>query len=152
MLLDLNLMQYQPHLKLKSEGGKWMVGDRIRSKFVHLSPEELVRQLLIHYLIEIKNYPKAKIQVEKQIEWNERKFRFDILVYNETIQPFMLVECKSYKVQLEQSVLDQISKYNIEIGAPYLLVSNGQYVACFQLNAEAQEYQLIPEIPDFPVD
>ena len=80
-----------------------------------MTPEELVRQLMIHYLTEKLNYPKSKIQVEKSIKVNNMEKRFDILVYNTDIKPFMIIECKSYKIPIQQNQSNQVSLYNSEI-------------------------------------
>ena len=48
----LNLPQYA--FRTKMEGGKKMIFDPIRKKFVVLTPEEWVRQHCIRFLIEEK--------------------------------------------------------------------------------------------------
>jgi hypothetical protein len=84
-----------------------------------------VRQNFIQYLIQVLNYPDAMIAVEKSLELNGMKRRFDLLVYDTDHQPWMLVECKATTVSLGQPVLDQVLRYNISIPVPYLIITNG---------------------------
>ena len=70
MLIELDLLKYQNKLQLKTEFGKYFIGDKIRNKYVAMTPEELVRQLMIHFLIDNLHYPKSKLQVEKSLKIN----------------------------------------------------------------------------------
>lgn len=54
--------------KVQKQNGMMMIYDIIRKKYVALTPEEWVRQHVIHYLIEQRNYPAALIAVEKAID------------------------------------------------------------------------------------
>ena len=50
--------------------------------------------------------------------------RFDILVYDKALKPFLLVECKRKEVKLTQQTVDQVVSYNFAIQAPYILITN----------------------------
>ncbi|HSU28847.1 MAG TPA: type I restriction enzyme HsdR N-terminal domain-containing protein, partial [Chitinophagaceae bacterium] len=56
----------------------------------------------------------------------ELKKRFDILVYDREMKPWMLVECKGLEVELNQSVLDQALRYNMSVPVDYILITNGK--------------------------
>ena len=60
---QLNLPTYK--FRIKSTKNKYVIFDIIRKKYVSLTPEEWVRQHIIHYLIEEKKYPPSLIGVEK---------------------------------------------------------------------------------------
>ncbi|MFT6337574.1 MAG: hypothetical protein ACI86M_003678 [Saprospiraceae bacterium] len=145
-MIDINLHQYKDQLKIKKEGKSVLIFDQIRRKYIILQPEELVRQLLIIYLIEI-GYPKEKIQVEKGLNINGLRRRFDIVVYDQAFLPYLLIECKSHTVPISQDTFDQIANYNLELRAPYLLVSNGVQTFCCELNFENKSINHLSYIP-----
>src|SRR5688500_5642280 len=102
----------EPGFRLKTEDGKHYIFDAIRKIWLLLTDEEWVRQNFIAYLISTLRYPSSLIAVEKEISLNGLKKRFDILVYNNEHQPWMMIECKSHDVLLTRSVLDQALRYN----------------------------------------
>ena len=54
-MLPLNLPSYP--IKMQQRGGKNVIFDSLRKKFVALTPEEWVRQHFVHYLTDVKGYP-----------------------------------------------------------------------------------------------
>ena len=143
----LNLPEYQ--LKIKTSAGKKEIFDRIRKKYVVLTPEEWVRQNFIQYLIEKKNYPASLISVEAGLKLFKVKKRSDILVFQNTGKPVMIVECKSAKVKIDQSVFDQIARYNMALRVNYLVVTNGLSHYCCYLDYENNSYKFIENIPEY---
>ena len=120
--------------------------DEVRKKNVILTPEEWVRQNFLHYLIYDLSYPKTKIAIEKEFKINERKKRFDLLVFGRDAQPFLLLECKAQKEPLNTKVLDQCLRYNQHYGVPYLVISNGDYTHAWQLEqGKATSLEQLPE-------
>ncbi len=135
---------YQP--KIKQEPGKEMIFDEVRKQWVLLTPEEWVRQNFLQYLIQVKKYPATLIAVEKEIYLGDVKKRFDIVVYDKNTQPWMLVECKEMKVTLNNKVLSQALRYNINLQVPYLVITNGVYGYAFLLNnQQLEEINVLPE-------
>ncbi len=130
-------------------GSKSYVFDPIRKKNVILTPEEMTRQLLIHYLIEEKKYRPALIQVEKAIEVNGFVRRYDLIVFNKSFKPFLLVECKSHKIKIKQATFDQITRYNLSLKVEYLLITNGMEHHGYQINYESRTANNIIALPDF---
>ena len=112
-----------------------------------LTPEEWVRQHVIHFLIEIKNYPLSLINVEKAIDLNGTIKRYDIVVYkpNGTIQ--LLVECKAPKVKITQKTFDQIARYNLILKGDHLMVTNGLNHYYCQINYQTENYQFLKDLP-----
>jgi len=96
---------------------------------VPLTPEEWVRQNFVQFLLQEKKYPAALIAIEKEIRLGELKKRFDILVYDKSHQPWMMIECKGQEITLNEDTLQQLLRYNISVPVQYLLVTNGGY--CF---------------------
>ena len=142
-MIKIDYPTYQP--KVKKQLNKDVIFDEVRKQWVMLTPEEWVRQNFLHYLILVKKYPAALIAVEKEIFLGEVKKRFDIIVYDKNTQPWMLIECKEMNVALNQSVLSQVLRYNINLRVPYVVITNGSYCYGFS-NVEGQllEIQNLP--------
>ena len=97
-----------------------------RHRWVRLTPEEWVRQQLLHRLVEQLGYPASLIAVEAAFRMsNGKNFRADAVVYDRQMAPLMLIECKAETVPLTQKTLDQALTYNRLLNVPYLLLNNG---------------------------
>jgi hypothetical protein len=97
-----------------------------RHRWVRLTPEEWVRQQLLHRLVEQLGYPASLIAVEAAFQMpNGKNFRADAVVYDRQTEPLMLIECKAETVPLTQKTLDQALTYNRLLNVPYLLLNNG---------------------------
>ena len=143
----LNLPDYSP--TIRSEAGKEYILDRLRKKYVALTPEEWVRQHFVNYLITCKNYPQGRTGNEVSLMLNGMKKRCDTVIYGKTGNPLMLVEYKAPEVPISQDVFDQISLYNLVMQVPYLVVSNGINHYCCQMNYENKTYRFLEDIPDY---
>ena len=71
---------------IPGSGQSSKIFDTIRRKYVLLTPEEWVRQHLLHYFITEKNFPLGLIAVEKSVKVNSLSRRTDVLVYNSNLQ------------------------------------------------------------------
>ncbi len=134
--------------KVKKQGGCVLIFDILRKKFVVLTPEEWVRQHLIHYLINVKNYPPALIAVEREIELYGLPRRFDVVVFDRTGTPWLIVECKAPSVSLRRQVFDQAFRYNITLSAPYVAVTNGVTHFCGKIDSK-QGFIFMDDFPEF---
>ncbi|GAB6120642.1 type I restriction enzyme HsdR N-terminal domain-containing protein [Dysgonomonas termitidis] len=146
-MLDLNLPPF--NINVKKTDGRLSVFDRLRRKFVTLTPEEWVRQHFINYLITEKGYPQALIANEIQINLNNQKRRCDSVVYDKTISPLVIVEYKSPDVEITQAVFDQIVRYNIVLKVKYLIVSNGLSHYCCRMDYSTQTFEYLADIPTY---
>ena len=135
----------EPDFRIKTEGGKDLIFDTGRKKWLLLTPEEWVRQNFIRYLITEKKYPASLIAIEKEIQLGELKKRFDILVYDTDHRPWMMVECKSQEIVLDEKVLEQVLRYNISVPVEYLVISNGDQ--CYAWKKNEGKLELITELP-----
>lgn len=135
----------EPDFRLKKENERELIFDTIRKRWVVLTPEEWVRQNFINYLIKSENYPSALIAVEKELMLGERKKRFDILLYDMQHQPWMMIECKSMDVQLNDEVLQQLLRYHISIPTRYLLITNGNN--CYGWKKSNNQLESISSFP-----
>jgi hypothetical protein len=124
----IHLNYPKPDFKIKKQNGLNYLFDSVRKIWVLLTPEEWVRQNFVRYLIHILQYPSSLIALEKELLLNDQRKRFDVLVYDKTHQPWMLVECKAAEVKLNDDVLQQLLRYHISIPASYLVITNGPEV------------------------
>lgn len=133
--------------RVKNSENKTTIFDVIRKKFIVLTPEEWVRQHVIHFLIEERKYPKSLINVEKVIKVNGTTKRYDVVVFKPNGSIFLLVECKAPKVKITQQTFDQIARYNLTLKGEYQMVTNGLEHYYCQIDYDAETYHFIPEIP-----
>ena len=112
-----------------------------------LQPEEWVRQHVVRYLLEDKQYPYSHINVEKQLLVNGIKKRYDIVVFDPQGGIEILVECKSQKINITQEVFDQIARYNLQLRAKYLMVTNGMDHYFCKMDFERKRYDFLEDIP-----
>lgn len=105
-----------------------------RRRFVRLTPEEWVRQNVLHLLVDTYHYPMTRIGVEVSITVAGLHKRCDAVAYTADMQPIMLIEFKAESIALTQKVLDQAAVYNRRLHVPYLFLSNGKQSIVMHLN------------------
>lgn len=145
-MIKIEYPPYQP--KIKKEDEKEFIFDEVRKRWVVLTPEEWVRQNFLQYLLHIKKYPASLIAVEKEINISDLKKRFDIVVYDKDSTAWMIIECKEMNVALDQTVLDQVLRYNINLQVSFLVITNGMHCIAFQ--NENGQLSALTELPSFP--
>ena len=146
-LPKLNFPEYS--FSVRQSDGKAEIFDIARKKYVALTPEEWVRQHVVHYLHHTLEYPIELIQVEGSITFNKMPKRCDIVVYNASMKPLLLVECKKPEVQLQQKTFDQAMIYNMVLNVPYILITNGLQNAFFSYDKTACQVVFHNGIPDW---
>ena len=147
-LPTLNFPPFSFHTKKVDNG--YLIFDVVRKKYVSLTPEEWVRQHVIHYLHNCKGYPLELMQVEGSISINRLSRRFDLVVFSRnTFCPFLLVECKQHTVSINQKTFDQICRYNIVLDVPHLFITNGLKHYCFSLIKSEKRFEYHTDIPNF---
>ena len=125
------------------------VFDVIRKKWLLLTPEEWVRQHILQYLLITKKYPASLISIEKEIKLAGLRKRCDIVVYNRSSEPWMIIECKEMKVPVSENTLAQILRYHISLPAKYLIITNGSY--CFGFEKKEGQFTEINNFPEFEI-
>ena len=131
----------------KNEKGSIQVFDIVRKKFVDITPEEWVRQHIVHFLIQHKQVPASMISIEKQLILNNTKRRTDIVVFNSLLKPILIIECKAPHIEINQLTINQALRYNIELNVPAIFLSNGLQHIFFKLENEAPK--VLKDIPDY---
>ncbi len=135
------------NLRVKASRGQHWVWDLVRKKFVRLTPEEWVRQHLIHELMTL-GYPTALMQVERVISLNGKKMRPDLVVYLPDNRFFLLAECKAPEVSITQNTFFQSCQYLQNQAASYLVMTNGVKIYIAKLDSSPP--LICFELPEYP--
>ena len=101
------------------------IWDPLRKKEVALTPEERVRQWCIGVLNKDFGVPMHMMMSEAGFRLGCKQFRADILVYDRSARPLLVVECKRPEVELTAEVLDQAIRYNMVLNVKYMIITNG---------------------------
>jgi hypothetical protein len=135
----------EPSFQVRKKENSAHVFDSIRKKWLLLTEEEWVRQNIIQYLVHTLKYPSTSLAIEKEIRLNELKKRFDIVVYDSNIRPWMMIECKAPSIELNESVLQQVLRYNMSVPVQYIIITNGTNTMGWQKNVDS-----LVQIQNFP--
>lgn len=142
--VQLNLPPFEP--RLEKRNGVLRIFDVVRRKFVVLTPEEWVRQHMVHFLIQSVGVPLGSLAVERGLEVHGTTRRFDILAYKAG-QPWALVECKAPDVRISQEVLFQAWSYHQTIPAPLVVLTNGMEHLIGEV--QGQQLSVIQQFPTY---
>ena len=146
-MIDLSFPNYE--FRIKNKHNKKYIFDQIRKKFVLLTSEEWVRQNCIMFLINDQKIPKGLINVEKKIKVNNLTKRYDIIVYKPNGSVFLLVECKSPDIIINQKTFNQIAIYNYEVVSDFLMVTNGIQNYYCSIDYSNQCYKFVKDFPKY---
>jgi hypothetical protein len=144
----LNLPSFE--YKLRETGGKREIFDVVRKKYLRLTPEEWVRQHIVHLLIGHLDFPAGLIKMEGGLVYEKLEKRSDILVFDLSAKPYLLIECKAPEVQVSNKTLDQVSRYNKVVKAPFLAMTNGIKTYCFAIDHEKGSSFQMDNFPPSP--
>lgn len=136
-------------MQIRTQNGKQYVLCAWRRRYVRLTPEELVRQTTLQLLVDEYGYPHNLIAVEVPIEVAGIQKRCDAIIYNQHMQPLMLIEFKAPSIHLTQEVFDQAAIYNRTLHVPILMLCNGRESIVAQIHAT--QYQFIDHIPTYNI-
>ena len=145
--MELNLPSFDIRLQRDDEGVK--IFDRLRKKFIILTPEEWVRQHFVNYLINHKGFPESLMANEIGITLNGTRRRCDTVVFDKHGSTMVIVEYKASSIVISQSTFDQIVRYNMVLHARYLIVSNGMNHYCCRIDYDNMSYDFLKEVPDY---
>ncbi len=120
-MVELNLPECDCRVKQRDDGSP-AIWDRLRERWVSLTPEEWVRQHFVAWLIADRQFPAALMGNE-------------VSLY------------KAPTVKVTQKTFDQIVRYNMVLHARYLIVSNGLEHYCCRIDYATGSYRFLENIP-----
>ena len=144
---SLNLPSFP--VRLTEKNGKTSIYDPLRRKKVILTPEEWVRQHFVHFLISTRSFPPARIANEVSISVNSTSKRCDTVVFDDFLSPLVIIEYKSPDLAITNDVINQISRYNSVLRAPFLMISNGLKHYCCQMDYLTMKSSFLNYIPSY---
>ena len=147
IMQKLNLPEYS--FRIRTTEGKSFIFDPLRKKYVRLTPEEWVRQNFVQFLIVEKHYSVSLMTVEALVKVNNNPQRADLVVFDRSGNPAMVVEFKAPEIKISQQAFDQIVRYNMQLKVPFLIVSNGLDHYCCRISYNDHSYAFLGEIPEF---
>ena len=133
---------------LEEKDGKYYLKCLKRNKIIQAKPEEIVRQLMIHKLVNFYKYPIDRIDVEVDVQFGREvgNKRADIVVYREDGQtPYLMVEVKKPDVK---DGLGQLKSYANATGVPILVLTDGK-IQNNILRTDPNLFEDLAEIPKF---
>lgn len=104
----------------------WLYNPILKKRYEN-RPEERVRLKWIEYLLYQTDWKRTRIGFETPVNLQQAKnaLRADLVLYSDSVQPSILIECKSHSVSLNHSVAQQAVRYNSEVNAQHLVLTNG---------------------------
>ncbi len=145
-LPHLNFPHYD--FRLRQENGP-EIFDEVRKRWTALTPEEWVRQHALKWLSAEKKYPASLLAVEKSITVNGLARRCDVVAFGRDAKPLLVVECKAPGVEITQAVFDQVARYNMTLGVPLFMLTNGLRHFCCTIDHVQKSYIFVKELPEF---
>ena len=109
------------------------VWDPLRKKEVAATPEERVRQWFIVQLRDVFGVPMHMMMSECALQFGEKRYRADILVYDRKGAPLAVVECKRPSVAITPAVAEQAMRYNSVLDVKFLILTNGNLTYIYTL-------------------
>lgn len=136
-------------LKLTKKEELVLVWCIVRKKKLLLTPEEWVRQHVIHFLLTEKQIPLGLIAAEMTIEVNKLVRRCDVVVYGNDGKPKLIIECKAPEINLTEKTFQQIAQYNFTLNVDFLMVTNGlNHIVC-QIDRSNSKLNYLESLPEW---
>lgn len=141
-----NLNLPKPDLQIKQEKEAIFYWDIFRKKWLVLTPEEWVRQHVLYYLTKFGQFPQNLISIEKGLG---NKKRTDILVFNRSGRPQLLIECKAFDIQLSNETAQQALLYHQQAPVSEIWLTNGHQHLVFFQPSPVSSWQQVYQLPKF---
>lgn len=135
----------------------------LRKLWVAALPEEVVRQNLIHQMVEQLEFPMSHLALEvsltnlphlsSHLQDQLPKRRADLIVFSKDLHPvhalypLLLIECKA--VPINAKTFRQVIGYNQFVGAYYLVVANQTSLYTGYYSTEKKEYEFFEGLPAY---
>lgn len=118
---------YDHFPRVISQNNRFLLYNPILKKRYENRPEERVRLNWVEFLLLQTNWKKTRVGFETPVKLQQAKnmLRADLVLYSDSVEPSILIECKSHSVSLNQTVAQQAARYNSEVNAEYLVLTNG---------------------------
>lgn len=127
------------HLRARrGANGRTEAFDRVRGKWLVLTPEEWVRRHVVEYMLAECNIQPQQIIEEYPVEINTMAQRADIVAVDNSGKPRIIVECKEPNIKIDAEVLAQVVRYNSILRCQYMVITNGLTTYCYAYDKEGK--------------
>lgn len=127
--------------------------DPVRKTKLVATPEEKVRQAVLHHLIHELSFPKESICVEKELKSLPHLSqtavpdrRVDILCFSKG-EVVLMIECK--KEKLLPKDFDQLIGYNYYVKAPYIALIGDHELLVNKYDRTTKIYSSLSRLPTY---
>jgi predicted type IV restriction endonuclease len=132
------------NLKVTKQAESFWVWCVVRKKNLLLTPEEWVRQHVIHFLLDHKQVGAGKLVSEMPLSINNQTRRADLVILDDHGNGKLIVECKATTIPIDEKTFLQTSNYVQKTGAQYFWMTNGlQHVIM-----DCREGKFIQDLPE----
>ena len=127
------------------KGKEYAVKCIVRGKDIRLTPEEVVRQLYAHRLIDEYGYPGSRLAFEFPVFFGRETKRADIVVRDkdDLNVPYIIVETKKPNAKDGR---EQLKSYTLATGATMAVWTNGESITYHQ-RKNPNFFEDIPGLP-----
>ena len=143
-----------PPIRLKARrgtSGRTEVFDRVRGKWLVLTPEEWVRRHVVEFMLANCNLQPQQIVEEYPVDINGMAQRADIVAVDDRGEPLIVVECKEPNIKIDGEVLAQVVRYNSILKGQYVVITNGIVTYCYTHDSDGN-YRPINHFPKYNND
>ncbi|MFO7798428.1 MAG: type I restriction enzyme HsdR N-terminal domain-containing protein [Rhodohalobacter sp.] len=139
--------------QIKTHDNEPLLFNPILKKRFKNRPEERVRLKWVEYLNHQTDWPKSRLGFEAPVKLQQEKnnLRADLILYSRQMKPEILIECKAESVKLTNAVGEQAARYNQEVGAPYICLTNGITDFWYKVSNNSVSAIEASSGPDFPI-
>ncbi|MBM7706066.1 hypothetical protein JOD03_000968 [Chryseomicrobium aureum] len=129
-------------MTIYKRGTKKLIECRNRKILLQRTPEEIVRQKVVDFLLDEMGVPEECISLEFPLNTikSTSNMRADIIVWkidsNQKKYPFLVLEIKASHISLTEETLVQVEKYNRILKAKYVGVSNGKETQFYECSED----------------
>ena len=131
--------------RITKKGNKFYVDCLIRKKEIHLTPEEVIRQLYVMTLLEDFGYPASRMVLEYPVTIGRETKRADIVILDKDRPDtaYIIVELKKPKLKDGK---EQLKSYCNATGVPIGVWTNGESISYYH-RKDPNFYEDISGIP-----
>ncbi|MBQ0077990.1 MAG: type I restriction enzyme HsdR N-terminal domain-containing protein [Bacteroidales bacterium] len=123
------------------------VFDPLRRIEVALTPEERVRQWMIAQLRDVFGVPAHLMMSEAAFRCAQKPYRADILAFDRSGAPLLVVECKRPEVEINAEVARQALRYDAALSVRHIILTNG--TTTYYFKREGGSFVPSAQIPSF---
>ncbi len=133
----MNVEKIYARYKVQTVGNT--IYDPIRQKYVHLTPEEIVRQKTVKFLMKRLGVPQNRILIERSLGSlgvAGSKKRIDIGILDDEELLMGIVECKASLAYDDEVAHLQAQDYLLDLDTRYFFVTDGCRFNGYSINEQ----------------